>query len=61
MWFKKKITKEEAEKEITEMCHTYLDHFGVGCGFLTGSSLCGNKQGDSARYWELKAITDKNV
>lgn len=71
MWFfKEKITKEQAQLEIDKMIDIYnnpdtnfmmrRDSFTKrwNSGFLVGSSLCGYKQGDSARFWELKAIID---
>lgn len=58
------MTKEEIENEIAYILQTYREyrnrHGGVGfAAFLVGSSLCGNKQGDSARYWELRTMLDK--
>lgn len=46
-----------AREEIAQMVAVYrrkYPHFASG--FLTGSSLCGNPEGDSARYWKLKKI-----
>lgn len=59
--FKKKplISKEEAQKEINAMIGRYWEVYpaiGNKYGFLVGSSHCGNKQGDSARFRELKEI-----
>ena len=46
-----------ARKEIDEMVATYRKRYPYGnVGFLVGSSLCGNKEGDSARFWKLKRI-----
>ncbi len=58
MWtFKPKITEQQARKELYEMVEAYNRKYTSGrSAFLTGSSLVGNKNGDSARYWELKEI-----
>lgn len=64
MWpFKVKITKEQALKEIQELHAAYRKEYPAACSpggsgvpFLVGSSLVGNKNGDSQRYWELKKI-----
>ena len=61
------MTKEEAQKEINKMISTYKNRFnslidmdGKYCGgFLTGSSLCGNEEGDSARFSYLKSIINE--
>ena len=55
------MTKEQAEKEIHEMVETYRREFGDNYqgGFFLGSSICGNKKGDSARYWELREVLNK--
>ena len=61
MWpFKPKITKEQARTEIHEMVEAYKKVWpNWKYGFLVGSSLVNNhKQGDSARFWELKKIID---
>lgn len=55
----KTIPKEEAQKELDEMIKIYKQVFNGRSAFLVGSSLVGNKQGDSARYWELRKILDK--
>lgn len=52
------------DKEITLMRRAYQDRWPAalkngGIGFLVGSSLVGNKQGDSARFHELKALCAK--
>jgi hypothetical protein len=52
------MSKEQAIKEIEEMVSEYHRQGFTYSGFLTGSSLCGNKGGDSARYWELNKIID---
>ena len=61
-WNKKKITKEEAEKEIDEMVKCYKKRWSHWkCGFLVGSSICGNsdfKNCDSGRFWYLRNIID---
>lgn len=51
-------SKWAAQNEIDEMMAAYHKRWPHVGGFLVGSSLCGNKQGDSARYWELKKIID---
>jgi len=63
-------TKEEAIKEINEMIKAYKTKYnGLASvdgqyhgAFLVGSSICNpkNKGGDSARFWYLKNIIDKN-
>lgn len=70
-WFKKKITKEEAQKEIDRMIDIYnspstnpmmhYDSRGWKSGFLFGSSICGNNEfgGDSARFHYLNSIIEK--
>lgn len=51
------MTIEKAEKEIAEMVAVYRKRYPASNSpFLVGSSLCGNKQGDSARFWELQKI-----
>lgn len=58
-WFKKKtISKQQAEQEISKIIKRYKEEYDYPTGFLVGSSLCGYKQGDSARYCELKKIID---
>jgi hypothetical protein len=67
MWFcKPKITRAEAEREMLALKQAYWKKYpsatavgGSGVGFLTGSSLVGNKQGDSARFWELRKVLDE--
>ena len=57
------MTKLQAQTEIDEMIKAYKrrweywEDFG---GFLVGSSLVGNKQGDDARFHELKKIIKEN-
>lgn len=53
------MTKQEAVIEIEEMVKVYKETWPNASGFLVGSSLVGNHQGDSARYWELKEFIDK--
>lgn len=60
-WFKKKITKEQAEAEINELKDIYKKRYPSGnSGFLVGTSLGRTKHkfGDSGRYWELREILD---
>lgn len=44
------------ENEIDEMVAAYKKEYphANNLGFLVGSSLVGNHQGDSARFWELQ-------
>lgn len=46
------------EREIKAMVDAYWKKYPAngGAGFLVGSSLVGNKDGDSARFHELKAL-----
>lgn len=55
-WFaEKKMTRQEAEKEIADMFAAYRKRWPHVSGLLVGSSLVGNgESGDSARYWYLK-------
>jgi hypothetical protein len=46
------MTKDEAIKEIRLMGLEY-ELWGY-TPFLVGSSICGNKDGDSKRFWDLK-------
>jgi hypothetical protein len=48
------MTKEDAQKEIDEMFAVYNRVWPYGSGLLVGSSLVGNKDGDSPRFWYLK-------
>lgn len=58
-FWKPKLTREQIEQEIKALREAYVKSPYGGLGFLVGSSLIGNKQGDSARYWELKKMLDK--
>jgi hypothetical protein len=51
---------EDAQKEIDKMVAIYRSIFPHCSGFLVGSSLLNNKDGDSARFWKLKDIIDKS-
>lgn len=62
MWsfLKPRLTKQQIEVEIQEMVDAYHNQWSHwSSGFLVGSSLVGNKQGDSARYWQLKGMLNK--
>lgn len=55
----KKFTKQEAKKEMAELIDAYKRQYPHGgVAFLTGSSLVGNKNGDSERFWQLKKIIE---
>ncbi len=45
--------KESAKKEIRDMFAAYKKRWPHVSGLLVGSSLVGNKEGDSARFWHL--------
>lgn len=52
------MTKQDAQKEIDNMVAAYKKRWPCVCGLLVGSSLVGNQQGDSARFWELKRVVN---
>lgn len=63
------MTAEQAKEEIKKMSSVYYNYYkrlnshsnhNVRVAFLMGSSLCGNLQGDSVRYQELKKLI-KNI
>lgn len=58
------LTPCSHEKEISKMIQAYAERYpaayeGGHHAFFVGSSLVGNKQGDSARFHELKALCAK--
>lgn len=54
----KKFCKHK--QEVADMVQAYRNKYPhANVGFLVGSSLVGNKQGDSARFWELTQECEK--
>lgn len=48
-----RMKEVEARKEIEDMFSAYRKRWPHVSGLLVGSSLVGNKEGDSARFWFL--------
>lgn len=56
------MTLEQIDLEMQDLRNAYHKRYPNGnLGFLVGSSLVHNKQGDSARYWELKEILEEII